>query len=200
MSKKDKVLRLYYEQKYGYYPDDYKDSNEYHTLRYLIDNKIYNIEELYGIINNTKDKKAKNLPKLLWKNSLLEQNKYYHHRLLHIKPPMVLGKKLEFYLEIRISFTEKDIVDYFYKKSEKDIMLRDENKDIGAVRYLLNKYSILEDISSIDFILTLIDFMQKDRINEIVQLADYENEVLSYLRRKVKNSKNKIIWRGGQGK
>lgn len=146
------------------------------------------------------------LPDTLWDNSLLKKDTFYYHKELKILPPppsMNDDKEYVFYCEMKIRYTEKDILKYFCKiyKVREDWV--DENKEIGSIKFLLKQYERFSFMEPVDFILHLIDYVSSldtnTTINSILQLRNYETELAQYLLNDTQNAerqgKNKIIWR-----
>lgn len=86
---------------------------------------------------------------------------YYHPRLQVVPPPPTLKieddgtitssyEEESFYLEMVDSFTIKDLLSYFYSKKNSSIQESTFNRDIGALRHLLQFWDV-------DFLLFLID-------------------------------------------
>ena len=106
-----------------------------------------------------------------------------------------------FFLEMKIIYAIEDLINYYYSKFPENSEWKSENKDIGAINYLLNKYKRLKYISEVDFILFLIDYASYDekRISNIIDLERYEHEVGKVLKAKVNNAttekSNVIVWR-----
>lgn len=203
----------YYSSVWGYYPFDDNDENKYRSKKiidYLMD---CNIEEKH-ILKFVEEAPKQDfltpdiLPEWLWTNSLIKKDEFYYHNLLHIKSKAPTWDALTnketnypFYLEIKIQFTIDNLTDYFYKKFRIPMDLIDRKRDEGAFNYLLNKYRGISFISSLDFVLSLIDYMHNegDDTYNVLDLSKYEKEVYEILFRKVEQSKlektNKIVWR-----
>lgn len=206
------LVEVFYETIHGQYPFD---TNEYKeisqkTIDYLKDNGLSDgeilkaIEEMERVNAITYDA----LPESLWQNSLLKKHKFYFHNQLQIRSPMPIWDPItnktiapKFYLEMRIKFTEKDLLDYFYKTMGVNSLLQDEKKDLAALKYLLDKYKKLQFIEPIDFVLFLIDFAsgQEIKSHEVLSMCQYEATVIDVLQRKTEEAKlsklNQVVWR-----
>lgn len=200
----------FYYYNIGEEPTNNEKTKTKKTLDYLKDNG-YSDNEIIDIIKNIPNKislSPNDLPDMLWKDSLIIRDKFYYHSIFHIIPPapyydpvndLIVSNK--FYIEMKIKFTIRDLINYFYNNFPIDISLRNETKDDGAIRYLLNKYKKIDFIEPIDFILYLIDeaVEQKAILNNILELSNYENNTYEYLKNKTSNAiaekKNIIIWR-----
>lgn len=182
------------------------------TIEYLLDCKI-EAEDIMKILEEAAINKSKigveDLPDWLWENSLIKKDTFYYHNTLHLKskaPIFDVKNKIiiksEFYLEMIIKYSMKDLMDYYYDKLEKDIIFRDDRKDAGAFKYLLNKYKALENMESLDFVLMLIDYeSNEDRYykKDILNLKENEEKVYEIMKHKCcqaeLSSLNKIVWR-----
>lgn len=186
------------------------------VIGYLKDNNFNDIEieNILLSYKNIEDICVNNLPECLWNNSLLKKDVFYYHKEFHItsKPSYfdfenekVITEK--FFLEMKIKYTYEDVLNYFYNKNNfyylKDTM--DLNKDIGSIKYLLNKYSKHDFIEPIDFLMFTIDEAVYDYKNnfiyydKILDIDSIQHKVLDKLKRKVNaakaEKKNKIVWR-----
>lgn len=144
----------------------------------------------------------KDIPNDFWKDSLLKRDKFYYHKELQLtSPPPTWDKSFPFFLEMKIFYSEESILDYYIKTFN----LREEwiskDKEIGSIKYLLNKYKMFNFLEPIDFMLHLIDYVKSLDIKptSIYDLCNYELELAEYLEKDIKNAvlnkKNKIIWR-----
>lgn len=206
---------FYYSQVVGCYPFD-TEENKMKTQKvidYLFDAGI----EESKILRFIEESPAKDyltpddLPEWLWEGSLLKKNTFYYHNILHIQPKMPTFnpfKKTEdvekFYLEMKIMFTMDDLINYFYKTLNINKDLLDKKRDEGSFNYLLNKYSKLDFIEPIDFVLALIDHCKQDsamfsRIMSVLDISNAEAEVYDILKRKTAEAElqkaNRILWR-----
>lgn len=204
----EKLMQVYYRLAFGYYNEQLDKITEC-TLKYLIDNG-YDFKEIVDIMKKSKISdclRPENLPDILWEGSLLKRDTYYYHSLFHIvsKPPIWNPETLKaeyepFFKEMRIKFTMKDLLSYYYDKCKIDISLRDEKRDAGAFEYMLNRYHLC-GMEGVDFILMLIDEADKNNINitNPLKLQDLEGELLNYLLSFLAEAEhdgvNQIIWR-----
>ena len=114
-----------------------------------------------------------------------------------------LNKYIYYYIKSIENEIQIDLMNYYYKTLRLDNSFSDNKKDTGAFKYLLSKYSKFDFIESLDFILSLIDYV-KNNVNygelfEILKLQDYESEVYEMLKPVCEeakaNGRSKIIWR-----
>ena len=148
------------------------------------------------------------LPDALWLNSLVKRNHfYYHHALQLVPPPPRVRNNQEiiepFYREIRISFTMKDLIDYFYRTLNIDPFLRNDRHDGAQFSKMLNDFARLRPIEPLDFVLALIDYAKATNMF-IAKPFDLENgnavaDTLDKLKRNMAEAKlkkaDRIIWR-----
>ena len=130
-----------------------------YTIDYLYDNN-YNEGDIINILSKIKKEsiKYKDLPSKLW-NGLIERDTYYFHPELQIlsKPPMlsissdIIIKPVKFFKEIKISYTKQNVLNYFYCKANSKI-IKDMNRDLGSLDYLLSRYKH-QLMNSLDVIL-----------------------------------------------
>lgn len=204
----EKLMQAYYRIAFGCY-DETLDIVTECTLKHLIDNG-YSFKEIIEIMRNSNIEdclRPESLPDSLWEDSLLKRDTYYYHNSLHMisKSPMWNPETLQvvnepFFKEMKIRFTMKDLLNYYYTKCEIDISLRDEKRDAGAFEYMLSRYHLC-GIEGIDFLLMLIDEAEtkKAKITNPLKLQDLEGELLDYLLEFLPeaeyNNVNKIVWR-----
>lgn len=177
------------------------------VIGYLIDNDFSNKEILERIIKL--DNISSSEISYEGINTLLEQNKFYYHNSLHIKSkapsfdPITLEESCEpFYLEMKIKFSLEDLLNYYYDKTLVPIGLRDKDKDLGSLKHLLNKYSKIDGVESIDIILSMIDRASEDiekQIYGVFELESYIREVFEYYNELIPMARysktNQIVWR-----
>lgn len=206
---------FYYSQVLGQYPFD-SDENKIKTQKvvdYLIEANVSE-SDIIRVIEESPPKdflSPEDLPEWLWEGSLLKRNTFYYHNRLHIKTkaprfnPFTLKEEVDkFYMEMKIKYTLGDLINYFYESLRLNTELADKNKDEGSFRYLLNKYSKLNFIESIDFVLALIDeeklhSKEFGAASSILDLSARHNEVYEKLKRQTEEAKlhraNRIMWR-----
>ena len=186
------------------------------VIGYLKDNNFIDseIERVLLSFKDIEDICVDNLPGYLWNDSLLQKGIFYYHKEFHItskssyfdfEHEKVITER--FFLEMKIKYTYEDILNYFYSKNNfyylKDTV--DLNKDIGSIKYLLNKYAKHDFIEPIDFLMFTIDEAVYDYKNnfvyydKILDIDSVQHKVLDKLTRKVSAAKaekrNKIVWR-----
>lgn len=207
------LLNFFYTNNLGRYPNDINKINiTKDTINYLKDCNVPIDQILYALLNS-KDREClypDTLTSKLWENSLIQQNRYYFHNTLQIisKAPEIniqTGQIITypFYKEIKIIYTLDDLLNYFY-----DILsiteIIDKKKDIGRLKYIFNKYSVIKDIGTLDILLTMIDLSLKNNkqscINNIMNIDDNASEAINLIRKWQREAKlthtDKIIWRG----
>lgn len=142
------------------------------------------------------------IPNSFWNDSLLKRDKFYYHKELQItSPPPTWDKSFPFFLEMKMSYSEEDILNYYVKVFNLREEWTSKDKEIGSIKYLLNKYKMFSFIEPVDFMLHLIDYVKSIGVkpSSIYDLCDYEIELAEYLEKDVKNAvlsnKNKIVWR-----
>lgn len=152
-----------------------------------------------------------NLPEILWQNSLLQKGVFYYHnelRLIHSMPCIdiytgIVEQGINS-LEMKIKYTYEDVLQYYYRVSEKDIKLADQSRELGQIKFLYKKYLNYENhihISAIDILLYTIDAMCNNAQEnyDLFNTTRFEYETLIYLQTIAKQStadkNNKIIWR-----
>lgn len=146
--------------------DCFKYLETANTIDYLLDNGFTSIE----IINELKKHNADSinyniLSDTLWKNSLIKKGAFYLHRELRLESPAPqydpisnLVVEQPFYCEMKIRYYEKNVVNYFLSKlSNSARQLEDMKTDLGAVKYLMSKYSRIDYVEPLDIILCSID-------------------------------------------
>ena len=161
------LANIFYKEVVGIYPfpTNREEAITRCTLAYLLDGGITE-KEILKILPTFKDKAVISpdiLPDILWRDSLVEKNTYYCHHVLQIIPPDPVVKndgtfkEFPFYLEIKIRFTEKDLLRYFYKKTFNYHMIKDEKRDSAQLIHMLNRYKRIEDVQELDLLLFMID-------------------------------------------
>lgn len=175
-----------------------------YTIDYLYDNN-YNEGDIINILSKIKKEsiKYKDLPSKLW-NGLIERDTYYFHPELQIlsKPPMlsigsdIIIKTVKFFKEIKISYTKQDVLNYFYCKANSKI-IKDMNRDLGSLDYLLSRYKH-QLMNSLDVILYLIDDHAFEA-NSLLALSNYEVDTLERIENMYydnhRSGTDKIIYR-----
>ena len=146
--------------------DDVKFLETANTIDYLLDNGLTSIEIINELKRHNSDSIIySNLSDILWKNSLIKKGAFYLHRELRLESPApqynpITNLVIEqpFYCEMKIRYYEKDVVNYFVSKlSGNAKQLEDIKTDLGAVRYLMSKYSKIDYVEPLDIILCSID-------------------------------------------
>lgn len=147
------------------------------------------------------------LKDFLWDDSLLRKDAFYYHNKLRITSKSSVWnvnmkeKSTKFYLEMKINFTMDDLLEYYYSNLNIPVGFRDEKRDSGAFKYMLSK-AYLNNLESIDFVLSLIDY-NKENENDFLSTPfdlKFQKEVYNRLSYIINNSKyNKIIWRDCNG-
>lgn len=205
---------IYYETVYGCYPHESEEPkrNTQKVFDYLIDNGYTSRAIMYLMDffepNEEGFLRVDELPDILWEESLIKRNVFYYHPALQIrsKAPSfnpVTGKTTatRFYLEMRIKFSKSDLMDYIRKAIKIPVALYDDKRDIGSVKFLLDKYKNINVVEPLDFVLYLADHLrQSDQM--VVSILDisqaeqavYEQCSKMVLELAVKKA-NQIVWR-----
>lgn len=204
-------IDFYYTNVLGYTPenmDDIKATSA--TIAYLQDCGL-TVNEVKAVIlacDAVERLTPADLPDTLWSGSLTRRDRFYYHHALQItsKPPHYdaeLGKEViePYFLEIKARYAMQDLIHYFYTKLNVDIELMNEKRDSARMASLLKKYEQLSFVSSLDFVLSLIDYAaySHQRILSIFDIEKNETEVFEELKRKAAEAsfhgKNVIVWR-----
>lgn len=202
----EELADIYYGYTNGEIPEN-KDNliQTINFFNHLLDAGITSKEILEYIIKDSIPKEAleyNDIPDKFYENSLLEKNKFYYHRQLQIISPPPTKNNNKYYKEMKIRYTEEDLIKYFCRRFNIREDWIDIKKEIGSIRYLLKKYYVFNFMEPVDFILLLIDFVASKSENEVRQILDldkYSIEYAEYAEKDTKNAevrnKNKIIWR-----
>lgn len=197
---------FYYDFNVGeYIEDEIKIKQTTNVLNHLKEAGFNDIEIVDLIIKDFDNKNSlsfEDLPDNLWDNSLIERNKFYYHKELQIlsKAP-TWDKYYPFYREMKIRYIEKDIMIYFNKEFNINKDLVNESQELGSIKYLLDKYNVFKFVSSLDFILMLIDYNKANgqKAYKIYDICNKAMEFAEILEIDIKNSviknKNTVIWR-----
>lgn len=212
------LATFYYETYYGSYPfDTFEEFNiTSNTISYLKDNGFS--EECIAKILMSIGKKAcikfNDLPEAIWEDSILKKDVFYFHRELQLPTPVTVMNEdgsfvtPSFRLEMKIKYSVEDILSYFYQQTQYALELRNKEKDLGSINYLLKRYDKIDFMEPVDFILSLIDFA-KNKAYEDYDTLEYKDiltvnnqyaaEALKHIKQRVKLSQasgyGKIIWR-----
>lgn len=206
----------YYARAFGCLPGliggEYSQTEK--TVKYLLDNG-FSAAEICSILDEIGDKPhppasitPADLPDKLWTDSLIERGEFYYHRVLQITSPapvINLAKNSAvsepYFLEMRIRFTLKHLMEYFVRRSRIDEVLIDETRDAGSLRYLLKKYAKISIVRPLDFVLMLIDAASADErpLNNILDVQNYEATVLETVKKMTAEAAihggGMIVWR-----
>lgn len=202
----------FYKSKWGYYPyEEYINYDKTESfIRHLQDNKFTN-DEIFQIIEEA-DKNPylsiEDMDDKWWEPYLTEKNKFYFHNTLRLQPkkpmwnPLTGEVKVEkFYLEMVIKYSINDLLNYYYITVNTPVPLRDYKRDKAGLEHLLKKYNNMKNITSLDFVLHLIDMAKRMNVyvSSSVELNQCEAETYDHLMKVVAESEldgvNKIIWR-----
>nr|DAK26737.1 MAG TPA: protein of unknown function (DUF4258) [Caudoviricetes sp.] len=161
------LTNIFYREVIGIYPfpTNREEAITRHTVEHLKESGITE-SEILKMLPDFKRKQVimpADLSDSLWKDSLIERDVYYCHHVLQLVPPVPVIKSsgafkdYPFYLEIRIRFTEKDLLKYFYDKAFNFQMIKDSKRDTAQLLYMLNRYNHIEGIQGLDLLLFMID-------------------------------------------
>lgn len=144
-------------------PEFLKTAN---TLDYLFDSGFSSLD----IIKETNKHNGEvieyeNLSDTLWKDSLIKKGAFYLHKELRLESPRPIynpktGEVTEFpyYIEMKIRYTEDDVLDYFVKKLKSSLVTsNDRHWDKRVLRELIKRFSNLDYVEALDVILCSID-------------------------------------------
>ena len=162
------VLAKYYYNRCG--RDFSSDSPEFlktaNTLDYLLDSGFSSLDIMKEVNKyNGEVIEYDNLSDALWKNSLIKKGAFYLHKELRLESPRPIynpktGEVTEFpyYLEMKIRYTEDDVLDYFVKKLKTSLVTsNDRHWDRRVLREFLKRFSNLDYVEALDVILCSID-------------------------------------------
>lgn len=118
--------------------------------------------------------------------NIIAVNKFYYHnelrvypepptRTLNINTGEIEKTEFEYFLEMKASYTIKDLVDYIYSKNSFSLLKNNENRLIGGLKSLLCKYDIEVILFTIDTVDVLYTPNQKS-IKNIFEIEDYIKE------------------------
>lgn len=150
---------------------NYQDIN-YKIQNCRCDNKDY--ERFFKTINSNSSP------------NLIITNRFYYHNDLRVypEPPTreldintgeIKKADFEYYLEMKASYTIKDLVNYIYSKESFSLLKNNENRLIGGLKSLLCKYDIEILLFTIDTVDVLYAPNQK-KIKNIFEIEDYIQE------------------------
>ena len=190
----------------GYYPGKEASLKTACTIEYLIDNGFEpNLLQILLETGKEESYRPQDIPDALWNNSLIERGKYYMHKELQITPPPPRidsqGKEIpsDFFVEMKIKYTTKDILEYFYKAFNTKESFKEDKRFQGQIDALYRKYKRFENVEALDIILAAIDWNSQSNkmIIEPFGIDDTDTIVSVYqnLNEKRLNGKGKITWR-----
>lgn len=162
------AIAKYYFGRYG--RDISSDSPEFlktaNTLDYLLDSGFSSLD----IIKETNKHNGEvieydNLSDTLWKDSLIKKGAFYLHKELRLESPRPIynpktGEVTEFpyYIEMKIRYTEDDVLDYFVRKLKSSLVTsNDRHWDRRVLREFIKRFSNLDYVEALDVILCSID-------------------------------------------
>ncbi len=208
-----KELEIMYWTEVGYYPESEEEGERIQDIiSYLCEAGI-NQKDIIKVIEKDISKDPKkvsfdDLPERLWENSLLEKGRFYYHRELRMRNKMPkLSKDMknisvgDMKIEMKIIYTMDELLNYYYKKANIFMEIRDHKKDRGALNHLLKKYEKITSIEAIDFVLTMIDICNNEeiQINEVFDIEQKKGEAFNMIKQRQNEARakglNKIIWR-----
>lgn len=205
-----KLIMQYYSLISGIEPEKENFNRTISTAKYLKDNGFDNSEifKIFRLISKQKIE-GNDLPKSLWNDSLLEKGVFYYHNEFHItsKPPtwnpVTFKEECEpFFMEMKIKYTMKQLINRFYDKCKVPVGLRDDRLVEGGLKHLLGKYNNLS-APAIDYIMVMMDLADEDidkkTITNVFDIEKYSVEAFVMLEDIVQEAKvtksNEIIWR-----
>ena len=205
---------IYYETVYGCYPHESEEPRDQtqKVFDYLIDNDLKSgviMKVIYGFSPNKNGILHVNeLPDYLWEGSLINRNTFHYHPELQIRPKAPSFNPITnetiasaFYLEMRIQYSDKDLMNYIRKAIKMPAALYDDKRDMGSVNFLLGKYKNINVVKPIDFVLYLADHLRQSEqmVVSILDIAQAEQSVYEQCSRMVPElaakKANRIVWR-----
>ncbi len=214
----NKYVDYFYANSVGTYPgdEDKRVKITERTIQYMLDSGIPS-EEIYSVLQNISGKDClypTELPDSLWEGSLTCKNQFYFHRQLQLisKAPTYnihTGKTITypFYKEMKIRYSAANLIEYFYYSANIDsrFMQANQKQNIGAVKYLLNKYNNISStgVQTLDIILYAIDYIsESDFTRSLLDIDKYIPDAVSYLDKTKRAARlvgaDQIIWRSRQ--
>ena len=166
----------------------------------LIDNGFTDKEAQKIMLDNNL-----NTDDLLFDDSIIttsDDSIYFHNELqIHSKPGSYnpeTGKveKQPYYLEMKRRYTMNDLLEYYYTKLMVPIQFRNEKRDIGAFKHIINDYKF-NDINTVDFILFIIDYVvsKEIKLNNPLDLKNWAQQTYEYLESYIICYKPKVVYR-----
>lgn len=197
---------FYYSYVVGEFPEDKNNYNKTKLLfDYLLEAGIDEGNLLLNIMKTFPNKDyltIDDIPDTMWEDSLLKRNTFYYHKELQIlSPPPTWDECYPFYLEMKIQYKEKDVLNYFAKTFNINSEWINEEQEIGAIKYLINNYKKFNFMEPVDFLLHLIDYVKSlgVKANKIYDIRSYENELAELLEKDILdskiNKKDTVVWR-----
>ena len=208
------LTAYYYRELVGVYPfaTDREEAITRHTIAYMEESGLSEVE-IFGFLHDIGGKKGyitpADIPAEAWNGSLIERGQYYcHHRLQLLSPTPIIRsdgtfKEYPFYQEMRIRFTMKDLVDYFFEKIPSYSILRDEKRYEAQFRHMLKKFDGMRPIQSLDVVLLMIDEASYQNVPVVepfdIKTASIQQDVIDRLQKTIaeRHAKgyDKNIWR-----
>lgn len=213
MEQEYEYLMWYFWNILGYCPDEDLWLPTRASIAYMLDNELPG-EKITAELrrHNSPVIHPDDLSEELWKDSLLQKGHFYFHKELQIVSPAPVLKKdgtvfyPEDFLEMKIQYTEHDILMYFYNRIRKqDREICDARKDIKTIPYLIKRFSAMENVEPVDLFLCLIDDFTNNAENTIndgiIDVLKSLSNVVTWYQTDYKNAaaagKNKLRWHYG---
>ena len=203
----DRMADLYVYQ-LGHEPDETSNwLRARATLQYLTEAGIPPTEAFDVITASVALPSLPQFPDRLWQGSLLEPAKFYWHKQLRLQAPPETKMKdgswnrPQWYLEMKIRYTIDDLLNYAYVTFGTAKVFRNEKRDLGMIRHLLERLGNWEICEPVDAVLAVIDKAADDTCNRhsLYTLQDFEEPAYHELAGKIAQAKllglDKIIWR-----
>lgn len=208
------LTAYYYRELVGVYPfaTDREEAITRHTIAYMEESGLSEVE-IFGFLHDIGGKKGyitpADIPAKAWDGSLIERGQYYcHHRLQLLSPMPIIRsdgtfKEYPFYQEMRIRFTMKDLVDYFFEKIPSYSVLRDDKRHEAQFRHMLKKFDGMRPIQSLDIVLLMIDEAAYQNVPVVepfdIKTASIQQDVIDRLQKTLaeRHAKgyDKNVWR-----
>lgn len=208
------LTTMFYREIVGRYPftTKWQEAQTRCSIAYFKESGIRD-EEIFKFLPELYDKgyvEPEDAPDSFWEGSLTEKGKFYCHRQLQLLPPDPIIRRdgtflsYDFYQEMKIRYTMKDLLKYFYLKTNSYSMIKNDTLFSAQFDALMKKYrSSYSGVQALDIILSLIDEAAYQRVPVVspfnVAETTLENIVVNRLRHTMaeKHAKNqdKIVWR-----
>lgn len=196
MTKEKTLAYLFYSGICRYQKADERDRTTTEmTCKILLENgfKVKEIVDVLKELAELKTVSKKDLPKRLWKNSLIDKDKFYYHNQLIMVPRDMFdpetGEEIhqKFYLMNKIMYTMDDLLVYFRKRCSIDMSLWDDKMFRGQMTAMLKKSLRNGIVEPLDLLLAMIDNIASFNIEitEPFEVSGYINTGDGFMSNKI---------------